>query len=576
MKRPLFLLLVALATACKSVPPPPPAPVHVIIVGTTDVHGRYDGQRAVEPASGGVPLLASYVDALRASNGGRVLVVDSGDLFQGTLESNFFEGEPVVHAYNIVGYAAAAVGNHEFDYGPVGPVTIARAQDDPLGALKRNAGLAKFPFLSANMKEKTSGKTPSWAKPYTIVETGGVRIGIIGISTPDTPNVTVAANVRDLDFTDPVPATVDAARELRARGADAVIVIAHMGGRCRDTRNPLDTSSCERDQEVMDFLARLPQGTIDAYFAGHTHSQMRQIINGVPVLQASQYSVEFSTLDLWITHGKGVDTTRTDLRPFTMICAEVWSGTQRCGANAPAGATLVPRTFEGRTIVRDARVTAAIAPYLERVAAKRNESIGVTTAGPFIRQYFEESELGDVLADALRRSQNADIAFINSGGIRANLRKGPLVYGDVFETSPFDNYPSVVMMTGEQVIQALKLTTNGDRGVLQVSGIRYTYDAAKDADRQPADRDRLVSVTMADGSAFDRAKVYRVAMPDFLALGGDGLMPVMSQIPADKIHIFSERPLHAVLADLLRTFPQPLEPKRDGRITVLNQPASRQ
>src|SRR5213075_3174624 len=102
------------------------------------------------------------------------------------------------------------------------------------GALKRNIANASFPFLSANLTEKATGQTPPWARRSTIVTADGVKLGIIGLSTPDTPNVTTGANVTTLDFGDPVAATVREAKDLRARGVDAVIVIAHMGGRCRD------------------------------------------------------------------------------------------------------------------------------------------------------------------------------------------------------------------------------------------------------------------------------------------------------------------------------------------------------
>src|SRR5438477_255949 len=133
MKR-SFAFAVFLLAACASVPlAPPPArePVHLVIVGTTDVHGWFAGHDDMTPDkrkihTGGLAIFASYVDALRANNPGRVVVVDSGDLFQGTLESNYFEGEPVVAGYNAIGYTAAAVGNHEFDYGPVGPKSSKR------------------------------------------------------------------------------------------------------------------------------------------------------------------------------------------------------------------------------------------------------------------------------------------------------------------------------------------------------------------------------------------------------------------------------------------------------------------
>src|SRR6185369_11258647 len=271
-------------------PVPTPQPEHLVIVGTTDVHGWFNGHGSY----GGAPTLASYVAALRDANPGHVVLVDSGDLFQGTMESNMFEGEPVILSYNALGYTAAAVGNHEFDYGPLGPNAVPRSPgDDPFGALERNAKLAAFPLLSANMVEKSTGKPPWWAKPSILVDAGGVKLGIIGLSTPDTPNVTMGANVTTLSFTDPVPAAIREAKSLRDRGAEAVIVIAHMGGRCKDLNDVNDVASCAENQEAMTFLKALPPGTIDAYFAGHTHSQMRQIVNGVPTLQALAYSREF-------------------------------------------------------------------------------------------------------------------------------------------------------------------------------------------------------------------------------------------------------------------------------------------
>ena len=156
------------------------------------------------------------------------------------------------------------------------------------------------------------------------------------------------------------------------------------------------------------------------------------------------------------------------------------------------------------------------------------------------------------------------------------LPAGDLVYSDIFEVSPFDNYGAIVTMTGQQLTDALRLTTNGERGIMQVSGLRYTYDAAKDADKPPGERNRLVSVTLEDGTPLDPNKLYRVAMPDFLAGGGDGLQAVISAIPADRIVILPDRgPMHDVFAEVLKTFPQPLVPKTDGRITVLNVPPAK-
>ena len=567
MKRAASLVLFLLAAACATIRPPA-EPVHVVIVSTTDLHGWFAGHNDKVPY-GGLPVFASYVDALRAENAGRVVLVDSGDLFQGTLESNLFEGEPVVRGYNAIGYAAAAVGNHEFDYGPLGPDVVAsKPGEDPLGALKRNASMATFPFLSANITEKATGRAPSWLKPSTIVNAGGAKLGIIGLSTPDTPNTTLAPNVASLDFGDPLAATIREAKALRTAGADAVIVIAHFGGRCLDTSNPQDPSSCEKDQDVMRYLSALPAGTIDAFFGGHTHAEVRHFISGTPASEAASYSRLFGTMDLWIDARKhAVVADRTTIRPLTTICPSYFAGTETCDPKkAPANETLVPATFEGKTIAPVASVAAILEPFLKQVAAKRSEPTGITTAASFPRHYRADSPLGNLLTDAYREWAHTDVAILNSGGLRASLRAGNLVYSDIFEVMPFDNTPAVVTMTGAQLTEMLRLMTVPGRGIPQISGVRYTFD-----EKGPRDN-RLVSATLHNGQPIDPSASYTVALPDFLVTGGEGLGPLMASIPAEKKRIDPTITLRDVLIASLKARPMPLQPSTDGRITVLNPP----
>jgi 5'-nucleotidase len=564
MKRllPLLLFLVACIAAAQ--------PVHVVVVGTTDVHGWFEGHRDANPPYGGLPLFASYIEALRAANPGRVVLVDSGDVFQGTLESNYFEGKPLVDAYNALGYSAVAIGNHEFDYGPAGrEKSVPRAPgDDPLGALKARVAQAKFPFVSANITEKASGKTPAWLHRSAIADVGGVKIGIIGLTTPDTPVTTMPVNVAALSFNDPVKAAVDEAANLRAHGADAVIVIAHMGGRCRDMNDIHDVASCEPNHEAMKFLAAIPKGTIDAYFAGHTHSQMRQVIEGVPTLQALNYSREFSTLDLWIDPAQH-HVTRMEMRPMTMICPRVFEKSETCDPKlVPAGTPLVARTFEGKTIAPDAKMATLLKPYDEQVAAKRNESLGVRTTAEFTHPYAQESVLGNLISDLVREATGADVAFINSGALRSNLPKGELKYGDLFEVIPFDNLPAMLTLTGAQLVEMIRIPVAAGRGVLHPSGVRYTYDASKTG------RDRFVSATMANGDPIDPAKLYKVAVPDFLVSGGEGLGPLMKEVPPERKSIDTRQPARELVIRALKKHKEPIAPKLEGRITVINEKRS--
>ncbi|HEX8952810.1 MAG TPA: bifunctional metallophosphatase/5'-nucleotidase, partial [Polyangia bacterium] len=148
----------------------------LVILATSDQHGH------VEQAA----RLGHYFAVERAQAPGRVLAVDGGDLFQGTLVSNLHEGAAMVHALNALGYAAAAVGNHEFDFGPAGPhSTPVTPDEDARGALEQRMAEAKFPLLSANIVDARTGKT--LARPFVVVTVDGVKVGIVGGTSEDTP-----------------------------------------------------------------------------------------------------------------------------------------------------------------------------------------------------------------------------------------------------------------------------------------------------------------------------------------------------------------------------------------------------
>lgn len=564
-----FVLVTSCTTAPVATVAAPPEPTQLIVVGTTDIHGWIDGhpEQTAEGESfrsGGLDVLGGYLANLRAKYGDAVVVVDSGDMYQGTLAANLSEGEAVIRAMNELGHAAAAVGNHEFDFGPVGPMSQALDPGaDPLGAVKRNAEIARFPLLGANIREKATGAIPGWVKPYTIIERGGVKVGIIGVATEDTPEVTLAANVASLVFTDPAEAVREATAAVRRQGADAVIVIAHIGGSCTDLSNPLDTTSCAADSHLFQLARALPAGSVDAIFGGHSHQQVRHVVNGIPIMQAPPLGRGFSTVELWVdTANDEVLQERTVLRPHTPVCEQVFAA-GGCNSRVGTGA-LAPATFEGLPVTPAANVRAAMQPFIDRTEAKRRSPIGVSIPAPVTRNYNEESPLGNLIADALRLSYpEADFAFINSGGIRADLKAGPLTYGDVFEVLPFDNFPTLVQMTGRELQQAMELTLGSSHGTLQISGFKA---------RGTRNADGTVSVELwrADGTPIDLDRTYTVVTLDFVAAGGSGVGPVMAAIPAERKKIFYDRAVRDVFIDALRKMAErgAITPRVEGRLVV--------
>ena len=560
-----------------------PPPVHVVLAATTDLHGALEGRELrgdPPPWSGGLDVLAGYVDNLRSAHAGRVVVLDSGDLFQGSLASNLFEGEPVVKAYNEIGYVAAAVGNHEFDYGPVGEAAVPRDdREDPMGSLRRNAAEARFRFLAANVVEKATGRPPTWLQPSLVVEVGGVKVGIVGVATPETPSVTMPRNVEGLVFGDPVEATVRLARELRAQGADAVVVAAHLGGGCRDLDDPHDTSSCRMDSELFEYVSALPRGTADAVFGGHSHLDVRHFVNGVAVAQAGSHGRALAIVDLWVDpSAHRVLPERTRIRPLTRVCRLVRAGEDACAPREASGPGVQEPVLEGRPVRPRASVAAILKPYLDQVARKKAQSAGILLAGTFGRDYGRESALGNLMADGIRAAvPGAEVGLVNSGGLRANLSGPEVTYGDLYEVMPFDNLVASAKVTGAELREILRVANDGTHGLMQVSGLRVEIDAAKDMSRPPAERDRIVAVSLSDGTPLDPSRTYTVAMNDFLAFGGDGLKPVTDRLGPDRLRIYYERPpMRDVLAEVLAGFSAagPLVPRLEGRVTVHNHAGS--
>ncbi|HEX7797230.1 MAG TPA: hypothetical protein VF456_22870, partial [Vicinamibacterales bacterium] len=219
-----FLVVAAFSWACAKSPAQAPS-FTLSIIGTNDLHGGV----LEANGRGGLALLDGYLHNLRAArarDGGAVLLLDGGDLFQGTLESNLNEGEVVIAAYNAMGYDASAIGNHEFDFGPAGPSVFPQSpEDDPRGALRARASQARFPFLAANIIDKNTGRPVSWdhVRPSTMLTVNGVKIGVVGLATTETLGATLSANTSDLDIAPLAPALEAEARRLRAEGATIVI-----------------------------------------------------------------------------------------------------------------------------------------------------------------------------------------------------------------------------------------------------------------------------------------------------------------------------------------------------------------
>jgi 5'-nucleotidase len=481
-----------------------PEELTLTIVGTNDLHGRVER----------VAVLAGYVQILRRQrerDGGAVLLVDAGDMWQGTLESNLFEGATVTQAYAALRWDAATIGNHEFDFGPVGPSAIPRAaEDDPRGALRARAREAGFPLLSANVLDAATGRRPDWPEIQSrvVIEKAGVRVAVIGVTTEATPGTTIAANFVGLQMAPLVETIVAEAQAARdTDGATVVVVLAHAGGRCREFEHPADATSCDGSQEIMQVARALPAGTVDAIVAGHTHAAVAHVVNGIPIVESWSNGRGLGRIDLRVSRETG-RVVRSDVRPPRALCVRPEASLDACA----------PGTYEGETVEIDRSVLEGIASELAQATEARARVLGVRAETALANAYGEEAPLGNLVADLIRESRpGVDVGLINGGGVRTDLAAGPVTYGEIYEVFPFDNRLALVRMTGTELRRMFEANLRSDGGFFFVSGLRV------EATCETGTRRRLrVRITREDGRAVRDDEVLTVATSDFLTSTGSG------------------------------------------------------
>lgn len=413
------------------------------------------------------------------------ILLDGGDTYQGTAASNLVFGRSVVSVYNYLGYSAAALGNHEFDWG-----------QDTLRALMKAAA---YPILGANVRYK-DGRDVPWIPNDTLIARGGFLVGIIGVSTVDTPVATWAGHVADLSFVDPVPIIDSIAPRLRARGAHFVIVVGHVGARCS---NPIRGENRSEppvvcNGEAVD-IARKVTARIDAFVTGHSHTRVNDEINGVPIVQARSRGQAIDVVDLF----------PTGARPLREV-REVYSD------------SLVPDA-DVLDIVANANA------WLDKIAPHVNRP--VARIASTLRRDGDQHGLGNLIADAMRVVGRGDVAIMNNGGIRQALPGGTVTYGTLFEVQPFGNTLVRVRVRGADLrAYFARILSRGPPNV-HVSGTRIVY--------RPGQAAVIDTITVL-GRPLNDQTTYTVVMNDFSANGGDRLSfdaSAISTTPAGVVDI---------------------------------------
>lgn len=473
------------------------------VLGTSDFHGGLEARdiSADGVVRGGAAGFATVLQQARAecvAPACESVWVDGGDQWQGTAASAVDVGRPVTALFNRLGLNAAALGNHEFDWG----VDSMRAR------LREN----RFPVLAANFLD-TLGTDIPWMPDDTLLTIGGVKVGVIGIMTRETISATRRSIIRPFTVA-PAASIIDArARALRARGADAVVVVGHVGAGC--ARN--DLNSCTG--ELIDLVNAVTE-RIDAWVGGHSHRGAAAMVNGMPVVQAYQKGSALGIIDVPLS--AGVERRRPELR------------------NVRADST---------------RSDPVIAAWVDSLTRDVNKALAqvVAQVGEPIRRAPPNGLLGNLIADAQRVIGEGDVAIMNTGGVRVDLRLGPVTRGDIFEVQPFGNMLVRWHVTGEWLLQQLERAVSNGR--VHLSGVVVEMDTSR------APGSRLLSARLTSGKAIDPTGRYRLILTDFLAEGNDRL--VSARPDREELLPIPDR---EAFERYLRSLPQPVRAPTDQRI----------
>lgn len=540
------MLVVAIAPA--SANNRPPVPIQILAVN--DFHGNLvppsgsSGRinTATGPVdAGGVEYLSTHIANLRATNP-RTVVVSAGDMIGATpLLSALFHDEPSILAFNRMGLDFNAVGNHEFDEGITELLRMQNGGCHPVdGCLGGNRFTgARFRYLAANVINERTGR-PLFPL-FRIRTFAGVKVAFIGMTLEGTPSIVTPSGIAGYRFQDEADTVNALIPRLRRQGVRTIVVLVHEGGYPTGLYNECPGIS----GAIVDIVERTDP-EVDLFITGHTHQAYNCVIDGRPVTSAASFGRIVTDIDMLVHRGSG-----------------------------QVESISVNNVIVTRDVPKDPWMTNLIDRYNAIAAPLANRVIGQITADILrAANPAGESALGDVIADAQLDATDdpgfgdAVIAFMNSGGIRADLTylssaagegDGNVTYGESFTVQPFGNSLVTKTMTGEQIKMLLEQQFDnpavGQMRILQISeGFSYTWSVS-------APTGSKVSDIMLNGAPLDMNASYRVTMNSFLADGGDNF-------PAFKL---GTDPLGgAVDTDALEDYfkaNSPVAPGTMGRIT---------
>ena len=496
------------------------------IMFTNDIHGGIDRYPATfmnpdfPPILGGGGSAATYIKGVRKLSiaGSRNnLLIDAGDFFQGHPIGTMSEGRAVITYMNMIGYDFMAIGNHEFDLGE--------------DVLIKTLEMAEFPILSCNIVKKGTNGLVDYAEPYKIIEKLGLRIGVIGLTTTDTEQMSFPDNIKNVDFLPAKEQVQKYVNIVREKDVDLVIVIAHMGlpynpQPAYDARysNPDEEKEERRWGYDAQEIAHEVEG-IDILFGGHMHKGFAK-----PWEDPETHTLVFQGY----AYGSNVGHVTIKIDKATKTI----SGYESPAINEGVLVTMFEDEFIPDEVIGDTILV------MQKIAEVGMDEI-IGEAGMNITKFGMGTQnlIGNLVCEAMLDYTDADFAFMNLGGIRDELLSGPISYRNVFNVMPFDNQIALIEVDGRFLKEIIETRVSGSRHGLRTAGIKVVINRKRENFNR-------ISKLYIGGEPWQADKIYKIATSDFLLQGNAGLA-LLTKVPESQITRY-EQGLRDVIVEYIR------------------------
>ena len=513
---------------------------YIPIIHTNDIHGSFYPKKILLPDNemysiGGLEYLGKYASIMSEEWGERFLYFDTGDQFQGGIEGYISQGNIMMDFFNTLKVKKSVFGNHEFDYG--------------IPFLKEYMNKANFDWIIDNVKNTTTGKYITFPKQKKsmIIEAGDnnfkVKLGIIGLATKETIAST-NTKIDDLFFDDYVKIIEEESNKLKAKGANAIIVIGHLGLYCRNDPDEvkleykyrdikLNQSHCRETDEAYKLLHKLKNNTIDILLAGHRHDVTHHWVNGFPVM-SNDRNGKYAQI-VYLPFDRKTKKLINDKIVFEgplPVCEKIFSIKKICDLPVITNeeyekyGKLKKFTFHNKLIEKDSTIT-NIANNYSDLFNEYDRDVLTHTEEHFEGSKEHETNMGNFYTDFLRHISGADIALINGGAFRTPFYRGNITNATVYSFDPFGNDIVKFQAYGKEIIRMLRQLQSSDKGFYPTSGLRMTVR------KNPSKK--LLSIKLWDGyneEDIDDERLYTIVSNDFCfplepdEVGGDDFAKV--------------------------------------------------